>query len=178
MHRVGTPASVELVGVFLLEGPIVTPEKQQQKLAGQSSVARKVFEHVPISEEWASVQVARELNRATGSVMDMRVLTGCLMTLKDAGLVRVSASGCFRREPVALPVPSTIKPAPMKQPNPAAQSSREVSAIDLLAGIAKSLRAVAAEIETAAIAIEESRAKDEGELQKLRQLQALLKGLG
>lgn len=66
----------------------------------------------------------------------------------------------------------------MKQPTQAAQPSREVSAIDLLAGIAKSLRAVATDIETAAIAIEESRAKDDGELQKLRQLQALLKGLG
>lgn len=160
-----------------MEGSTVTPEKQQQKLAGQSSVARKVFEHVPISEEWASVQVARELNRATGSVMDMRVLTGCLMTLKEAGLVRLSASGCFRREPVALPSIPSATPAPMKQPNQVAPS-REVSAIDLLAGIAKSLRALATEIETAAIAIEESRAKDDGELQKLRQLQALLKGLG
>ena len=169
---------LSLSGFFFLEGLTVTPEKQQQKLAGQSSVARKVFEHVPISEYWASAQVARELNRATGSVMDLRVLTGCLMTLRDAGLVRMTASGGFRREPVALPFVPTTKSEPMKPTNPAAQPSREVSAIDLLAGIAKSLRAVALEIETAAIAIEESRAKDAGELQKLRQLQALLKGLG
>lgn len=155
----------------------MTPEKQRQKLAGQSGIARKVFEHVPIGDQWSLAQVAQELHRATGSVMDMHVLKGCVMKLKDAGLVRMSPAGACRREPVSLPTPPA-GPEPMNELNAAASPTPAVSAIDLLAGVAKTLRAAAAEIETAAIAIEEARAKDGCELQKFKQLQALLKGLG
>lgn len=154
----------------------MTPERQRQKLAGQSSIACKVFEHVPIGDEWSPAQVAKDLHRATGSVMDMHVLKGCLMKLKDAGLVRMSTLGAFRREPVAFPSPPAGIKA-MKELNAAASPEPAVSAIDLLAGVAKTLRAAAAEIEAAAIAIEEARAEDDCELQKFKQLQALLKGL-
>ncbi len=56
-------------------------------------------------------------------------------------------------------------------------TSIEVSAIDLLAGITQKLREVTQELEVAALAIEESNAKNAADVAKLHQLQALLKGL-
>lgn len=58
------------------------------------------------------------------------------------------------------------------------KTSKPTSAIEQLAGIAKSLRAVADEIDAVAIEIDDTKSKDAEELGKLRQLQSLLKSLG
>lgn len=153
----------------------MTPEKQRQKLQGQTSIAQKVFEFVPIAESWGMSQIATAMYTATRSRIDPRILGGVMVALKNAGLVRESAGSTYRREPInnkeAAPVTTTPKTHPPAAP--AAPSS----AIDLLAGIAKSMRALAGEIESAALAIEEGQSKTTEEVQKLRQLQALLKGL-
>lgn len=155
----------------------MTPEKQRQKLAGQTSLAQKVYQYVPIQEPWTAADIARAMVRASGSQMDGRTLLGCLGCLKDSGLVREVSSSRFQRTAVSQPItpkPKEAMPAPQK---PEVKPAAPASAIDLLAGIAKSMRALAGEIETAAIAIEEGQAKAGEEVQKLRQLQALLKGL-
>jgi len=154
----------------------VTPEKQRQKLAGQTSLAQKVYQYVPIQEPWTAADIARAMVRASGSQMDGRTLLGCLGCLKDSGLVREVSSSRFQRTAVSQPTekPKEVMPAPQK---PEVKPAAPASAIDLLAGIAKSMRALAGEIETAALAIEEGQAKAGEEVQKLRQLQALLKGL-
>lgn len=154
----------------------MTPEKQRQKLAGQSGIAQKVFEAVPIQEAWPPNQIGQAIARVCGSQLDGHTILGCLGRLKDAGLVREVEPQRFRRtavSPVSIK-PKEAMPAPQK---PAPQPAAPTSAIDLLAGIAKSMRALAGEIETAALAIEEGQAKADEDVQKLRQLQALLKGL-
>lgn len=67
----------------------------------------------------------------------------------------------------------------MPTPKDTAPTTKAVaaSAIDLLAGIAQKLREVTQELEVAALAIEESNAKNAEDVAKLHQLQALLKGL-
>jgi len=152
----------------------MTPDKQQQKLAGQTTIAQKVFQFTPVEEPWTPLQVASAMNRATGSRIDMHILKGCLAALTDSGLARMTGSGLYQRVPVSRPsIPATQKEQPaMTTPEPAAP----VSAIDLLDGIAKRMRALAADIESAALSIEEERAKDAVVIQKAQQLQALLKG--
>lgn len=155
----------------------MTPEKQRQKLAGQSSLAKKVYQYVPIQEAWTGSEIAQAMARASGSQVDGRTLLGCLGCLKDSGLVREVGSLRFQRTSVsqpAIPKPKEAMSAPQK---PEAKHAAPTSAIDLLAGIAKTLRAVASDIETAALAIEEGQAKNAEEVKKLHQLQALLKGL-
>lgn len=150
----------------------MTPEKQRQKLAGQTSIAQKVFQFVPVGEAWTPQQIAQALHRTTGSRIDPQILKGCLMTMVDAGLLKHRHNAEFQR------IPATDKELqPMSTPKPPEAKKEPASAIDLLAGIAKSLRSIAGEIETAALAIEEGQAKSTEEVQKLRQLQALLKGL-
>lgn len=160
----------------------MTPEKQKQKLAGQTNVAQKIFQFVPVAEEWTAAQVSGALHRATGSRVDPKVLTGCLMTMAEAGLVRATNRGLFQRAAVSQPIqspitettkkaePMSIKPIEIAKPATA-------SALDLLAGIAKKLGDIKQELETAALAIEESAARNAEDVAKLQQLQAILKGL-
>lgn len=157
----------------------MTPEKQKQKLAGQTSVAQKIFQFVPAQEEWTALQVGQALNRATGSRVDPKVLAGCLLTMTEAGLVRATNRGTFQRIAVSQPAISTAKEkidmTAKIEATPAKLAA--VSALDLLAGIAKKLGDIKSELEAAALAIEESAAKNAEDVAKLHQLQALLKGL-
>lgn len=45
----------------------MTPEKQKQKLAGQTAIAQKVFQAVPIAEAWTVAQISQALHRTTGA---------------------------------------------------------------------------------------------------------------
>lgn len=158
----------------------MTPDKQKQKLAGHASIAQKIFQHIPVTEEWTAAQIGGAMARATGSRTDPRTLGGCLMTMVDSGLVRATSRGTFQRTPVSQQITKTEKePAAMttisKITPPASQPV--TSAIDLFAGIASKLRAIAADIEAAALTFEEGQAKTSEEVAKFKQLQALLKGL-
>ena len=62
----------------------------------------------------------------------------------------------------------------MTTPAPTPTPKTNTSAIDLLAGLAKKLRDVATDIETAALAIEEGQTQNAVEAEKLKQLKALL----
>lgn len=158
----------------------MTPEKQKQKLAGQTNVAQKIFQFVPVGEEWTAAQVSHALSRTTGSRVDPKVLAGCLRTLADSGLVRATNRGTFQR--IAVSEPQAITAA-IKKAEPVTTKTTEptkptaASALDLLAGIAKKLGDIKQELEAAALAIEESAAKNAEDVAKLHQLQALLKGL-
>ena len=160
----------------------MTPEKQKQKLAGQTSLAQKIFQYVPIHEDWTIAQVAQAMHRAVGARTDPKTLGGCLLTMADAGLVRATNRGTFQRIPVSAPIKTAPTPAIKKEPVMTEKTTKttasiEVSAIDLLAGITQKLREVTQELEVAALAIEESNAKNAADVAKLHQLQALLKGL-
>ena len=160
----------------------MTPEKQKQKLAGQTTVAQKNFQFVPVAEEWTAMQVSQALHRATGSRVDPKVLTGCLMTMAEAGLVRATNRGLFQRAAVSQPIQTPITTATKKAESMTAKTIEiakpaTASALDLLAGIAKKLGDIKQELETAALAIEESAAKNAEDVAKLQQLQAILKGL-
>lgn len=159
----------------------MTPEKQKQKLSGQSSIAQKAFQYVPIGEDWTPNQIAGALHQATGSRIDVHILRGCLATMVDAGLVRTTAIGTYQRAAVSTPAP-IAQPKKTEKAKPemtiAAKTEKPAeSAIDLLAGIARKLRDVANDIETAALAIEEGKAQTDQEAAKFKQLQALLKGM-
>lgn len=162
---------------------MLSPTRYEERLRNLTPTARKVFDAVPISEPWSSTYIQSEMSRLGTRPGGTDILMGCLNSLKQAGLVEEPERGQFIRARVRPaktekdPQPAAEK-APMPTPQkPEAKPAAPTSAIDLLAGIAKSMRALAGEIETAALAIEEGQAKAGEEVQKLRQLQALLKGL-
>lgn len=156
----------------------MTPEKQKQKLAGQTTIAQKIFQYVPIAEEWGAPQIGQAMTRACGSQTDPRTLLGCLNKLAESALIRATSRGTFQRIPVSQPA----APQPQKQEKeikvmaaPAQPATKAAtSAIDLLAGLAQKLRSVANDIDAAALAIEEGQTQNAVEAEKLKQLKALL----
>lgn len=147
-----------------------------------NAAGKKVLECVPISEPWNITQICAEMARLGRSV-DRAHIDGCLASMRKVGLIREPEPGRWIRV-VAKPklVAAPVNPSIMAQADAAEKSAMDP--LDRLAGIAQSLRDLskiatnlANDIEAAALDVE-SRIEQAGEDgKKLRQLQALLKGL-
>lgn len=174
----------------------MTPAKIASLLQGHTSIARKLFEFVPIAEEWTEFQIASEMRRVTGSAPDLKVARGCLRDLADSGLIR-RRNDQFRRAhapekpqqkesemPAAKAVTTMqLKPAVKHEPQ-AAPSPIEIlgdiagSIVALSKSVAGQLQQLASRVEEAAIQIEQGQEANAANLQKLKQLQQLLRSLG
>lgn len=103
-------------GLFdgLREGmsPEMTPKKFKLTLDSMTAISGKVFEAVPIQEAWTVNQIVTALGRTSSTRVDMKTATGCLDTLKHAGLVKEIERGLFRqvvpRETVADQIAAAI----------------------------------------------------------------------
>ncbi len=174
----------------------MTPAKIAGLLQGQTSIARKLFEFVPIAAAWSEHQIASEMRRVTGSTPDLKVVRGCLRDLADCGLVRRS-NDLFRRAHVpekpqqkesempAAKAVTTLQLKPAATPEPqVAPSPIEIlgdiagSIVELSKGVAVQLQQLASRVEEAAIQIEQGQEANAANLQKLKQLQQLLRSLG
>ncbi|MFM0256083.1 hypothetical protein [Paraburkholderia sediminicola] len=161
----------------------MTPAKYQSALNSQSAIAKKVLEMVPIQEAWSRNEIASNLRRVTKSSPDVAVLDGCLIRLKDAGLIRERQTGLYQR--VEIREREVLHVATeMKGEGKEAVGAPAKSPIDILSGLSERARAMAtsivilaSDIETAALTIEQGNAESNANLEKLRQLQALLKSL-
>jgi predicted transcriptional regulator len=168
----------------------MTPTRYQATLSGQTSVAKKVYEHVPALEAWTAIQISQALTRATKSQMDFKILQGCLKALRESGLIRETQRGMFQRvdvkekleEPLPRSEPAKSVVAPISPSAPMAAPTK--TPIEILSEISArvvalngELKKIASDIETAAIVIEEGMAENEENLGKLKQLQSILKSL-
>lgn len=151
----------------------MSPEKQQQKLAGHSVIAQKVFHAIPIALQSRPHQIASEMLRMTGSRPDMRTLEGCLGILVDAGLIRrigtmsyqrVAVSAAQKEKKEAKPMPEKTQPAPALP-----------SALDVLGNLSQRLRDLAQELDCAALLIAETQQGDAQLAERYKQVQALLR---
>lgn len=169
----------------------MTPSRMESKLRGQTAIAQKVFEVVPIQEAWSAVEIASALVRATRSSMDLRVLQGCLRALCESGLISEAQTGRYRRRAIAKDVPADIANPSTKvtvtKKESAVPEAKPKSPIDLLSSLSARLtalrahvdaetKAIASEIETAALSIEEGIEQTAAEANKFKQLQQLLQG--
>lgn len=163
----------------------MTPERLKSKLEGQSSVARKVFEVVPIQEAWPASQIYKTLNEITRSTMDSHVFRGCLNTLKNSGLIRETAPETYRRIEVRpkKEVEMQEQKTMIKKNNQAEQfiksidDCRKRDPIDALIDLSAKVRTLADELDAAVIVVGESMHKHSSDLEKLSQLQSILKSL-
>lgn len=62
----------------------------------QTGVARKVYEAVPINEQWPTKQIIAELHRQ-GLVHDFSIVGKYLNNLKESGLIKEMSRGYFQR---------------------------------------------------------------------------------
>ena len=175
---------------------MMNPTRQQALINGLSSVAKRVFGSVPITEPWTVQQIYGELTR-TGFSGDKRTVGGCLASLIATGLITEGPSGKFRRvavkpltkTPAAVAVAAAtkeldmasqttaaLKPALIKNPAPHIDKLAMIS--NQARSIAEQIKELASNIETAAIEIDEQIKQGTEETAKLKQLQQLLKSLG
>lgn len=154
--------------------------RHTELLSGQSMIAKKIFEVVPIQEAWPANQIHGALQQVTRSTIDYTILKGCLNTLKAAGLVREARSGCFQR---LLP---KDPPFPITQNTPTVHNMvtvhniddhRPIAAVELLSELAGRARALAADLDAAAVMIGEEATANANDLRKLAQLQAAFRNL-
>ena len=161
--------------------------RQQQILAGQSSIAQKVFTLVPIQTAWSNHEIhgAALIVKATGA--SPYAIRRALGELKEAGLIREPVGGKFQRDAAT---PKTIKEQAVTQVAKQAVVSIKKSegALDVLASLSgevvsladdfsKRMKALASRIEEVALSVEAERETNSAAVGKLKQLQELLKGI-
>ncbi|CAG2129206.1 hypothetical protein [Cupriavidus numazuensis] len=169
----------------------MTPAKLDAKLQGQSAIARKVYDAVPIQAAWSVPQIVGAVRRATGGSVDHRTVVGCLIALKSGGVVGESQPGLFKRVEVkgmtvvgkaAQEYESVVKavgsvPSFVGLKN-APRPIDVIAQITVgLTAVCEQLRKLVTNLEDAALLIEGSMAEQDANLGKLRQLQTLLKSL-
>lgn len=146
---------------------------------GLTHVSRKVFQAVPMREQWTRHQIHAELGRQ-GVNLTHNVVGGCLDSLRGMGLIREPDRGEFIRVVVRAYQPEEPKEAALPASTLAPVATKPAtheSPLAVLAGLSKDLRGLADRIDAAALDVEERIEALGRDTEKLRQLQALLKGL-
>ena len=161
--------------------------RQQQILAGQSSIAQKVFTLVPIQAAWSNHEIHGAAITAKATGASPYAIRRALGELKEAGLIREPVGGKFQRDAAT---PKTIKEQAVTQVAKQAVVSIKKSegALDVLASLSgevvsladdfsKRMKALASRIEEVALSVEVERETNAAAVGKLKQLQELLKGI-
>lgn len=168
--------------------------RQRQLLEGQSSVARKVFECVPIQEAWSENEIVKAM-RAAGPTIASHAVRGCLLDMFDVGLIKRPSANYYQRVPVQpflrLSAAPTQKPTPASEPAMTTTTVKktETAPLDLLGTVAtelallasefgERLRALALRVEEVALTVEAQREADAAIIAQANQLKVLLKGFG
>lgn len=170
--------------------------KQRQLLDGQSSVARKVFESVPIQDPWTEGEIITALRAGTVSIA-AHAIRACLYALIDAGVVKEVRKGYFQRVPVTAkkereaktseqPPASeaSMKNATLSLPTPPAAPA--LTPLEVLGTIAAELNEVSVEfgarmkalserLDDVALLVEAQREADAEKMAKATQFRTLLK---
>jgi hypothetical protein len=167
--------------------------RQRQLLEGQGSVARKVFDGVPIQEAWAEKEIVLAM-RTSGMAIASHTVRACLLDMKDVGLIKEPKKGQFQRVPVQPYLRLTEKAVNESTPTPVIEASMQTTTakkaeqtpLDMLGTIATELtlmateygermRALALRLEEVALKVEEQREADDAVMIKAHKIQALMK---
>lgn len=164
----------------------MTPSKKQSLMQGQTGVAKKVYECVPIGEPWSACRVMAAMRNLTGSTPDSRIVSGCLVSLVDSGLIKKLGHDHFQRIPVDTKQknqePTMAKPqlklevvADQKVPGAPLEMLGELAGE--IVTMADNLKRLASRVEDVALAVEQERESSAKSMEKYRQLRTLLQSL-
>lgn len=159
--------------------------RQQQMLAGQSSIAQKVFGYVPIQTSWSvpAIHAAAQAAKATGAAAP--AIRRALGELKDAGLIREPVSGRFQRD-AATPKLRKDQAVTQVAKQTVVSIKKPEGALDVLAALSgevvslsdefsKRMKALAGRIEEVALTVEAERESNAEAIVKAKRLQEALR---
>jgi hypothetical protein len=168
----------------LMEAAGMSKGGHEVAMQGQTGIAKKVYECVPINESWQAFQICAALKKMTGSTPDFRVFTACLSDLADVGLIKKVGGDRFQRVQEAAKPEKEKHMAVAKISTPKSANEKTASAMDALGdlageiiGMAEHMKRLAKRVEDVALAVEQEREANAGSVEQLRQLKTLLKGL-
>lgn len=161
--------------------------RQQQILAGQSSIAQKVFTLVPIQAAWSNHEIHGAAITAKATGASPYAIRRALGELKEAGLIREPVGGKFQRD-AATPKTNKEQAVTQVAKQTVVSIKKSEGALDVLASLSgdvvnladdfsKRMKALAARIEEVALSVEAERETNAAAVGKLKQLQDLLKGI-
>ena len=161
--------------------------RQQQILAGQSSIAQKVFTLVPIQAAWSNHEIHGAAITAKATGASPYAIRRALGELKEAGLIREPVGGKFQRD-AATPKPIKEQAVTQAAKQTVVSIKKPEGALDVLASLSgevvnladdfsKRMKALASRIEEVALSVEAERETNAAAVGKLKQLQELLKGI-
>ena len=164
---------------------MISASQFERRHSALSVNCKKVYAAVPISEPWSVSYILSEIQRLSSFTSNMRVVTGSLNALKASGLILEPEPSLFVRAPVKPPkgaeeITTTTEEEEMSKTAPIEKSVKQAeprNTMAVLSELAARCKALADEIETAALEIDEYVAAKDADSGKLKQLQALLKGL-
>jgi len=154
----------------------LTESRLHQLLPGQSSIARKIFDHVPIQQPWSAHDVHNAALAVNATSVAVHAVRRALGELKDAGLIREPVAGKFQRDAITLKskkepaMPQTANQktvVPIKKADGALDALLALSGelVSLSADCSQRMKALAARIDEVALAIEAER---ESNAEKIR----------
>jgi len=159
--------------------------RQQQMLAGQSSIAQKVFGYVPIQTSWSvpAIHAAVQAAKTTGAAAP--AIRRALGELKDAGLIREPVAGKFQRD-AATPKPKKEQVVTQVAKQAVVSIKKPEGALDVLAALSgevvslsdefsKRMKALAGRIEEVALTVEAERESNAEAIVKAKRLQEALR---
>lgn len=156
---------------------MLSPVKYQERMRNLTAIASKVYAAVPAAEPWSMTRIHAEMQRLGGTWRDQRIVHGCLNSLKDAGLIEEPERSVFVRVAVRPDKPKPPEPTTTQEEKKMPTPKQPRNPMAILSELATRCKALADEIETAALEIDEYVAAKDADSGKLKQLQALLKGL-
>lgn len=154
-------------------------------LKGQTALAQKVYNAVPIGEPWTAQEIEKELVR-TGHPIGIHVIRGCLGALYESGLVRQPDNSRFIRTRVrdkqqkaeVITMPSTnVAPIVTPKESEVTPADRLLALTDRFKSLVDEFGRMSAELEDIAIAVTEQLSESDADTAKLRQLQQILKSI-
>lgn len=160
----------------------------QATLKGMTSAAQKVYAVIPAQQPWSATDIASELKR-NNTGMEFRILQGCLRALVDSELIYENRVGAFLRAPVRGKPEKPLRQqeaeaTTQEQPMTISAPTPLRSPVDTLGDLAAKARTLSAqlnsfalEIDAAALAAQDYVERSDADTTKLKQLQALLKGI-
>lgn len=153
---------------------------------GLSSVAKKIYEAIPIQDEWDLTKVIAETKRVFPSIGDHKMIMGCVNTLVRSGLVLEINGRVYRRAKIdflegkEMQKDNVIKneiDTKAVTPNKLTPLEKIGSLQKIAARLAADAKELLEAIDTVAIEVDEQFSARDEESKKLKQLQQLLKSL-
>ena len=194
-------------GKGFYDGMKATQKEQEQPMnearfnslyKGLNDQSKRVYQAVPIQAKWSVSQIIAEIVRVSPSKNDHRSVLFCLNALKNAGLIKESSTGMWSRvtvrakvcepaesieevetkaEEITMPTSDTKKTDAVTEKTTETALDRIGELSSQVITIIQSLHKLAADIDAAAIEVEEQIEKINKDSIRLKKLQEIFKDL-